>query len=103
MNKVVKTIASILAAILLISGSAVFVQSVAIRGISGLAVAQSSIRFNAVKDGAAGDALTTGILATGMYSFNGTSFDRIRGTIANGLDVDITRLPGTAAFETAEC
>lgn len=93
-----KFLASMLAAILLIVGSAVFVQSVAIRGISGLAVAQSSIRFNAVKDGAAGDALSTGVLVTGLYSFNGATFDRLRGTIANGLDVDLTRLPGTISL-----
>ncbi len=94
----IKFLASALAAILLIGGSAVFVQSVAIRGISGLAVAQSSIRFNAVKDGAAGDALSTGVLVTGLYSFNGATFDRLRGTIANGLDVDLTRLPGTISL-----
>ncbi len=94
----IKFLASALAAILLIGGSAVFVQSVAIRGISGLAVAQSSTRFNAVKDGAAGDALSSGILATGMYSFNGATFDRVRGTVANGLDVDVTRLPGTTTL-----
>lgn len=40
------------------------------------------------------DALNgSGLAATGSYVFNGGSWDRARGDITNGLDVDVTRLP----------
>lgn len=67
----------------------------AITQISGLAVAQSSTKWNNVADSAIGDAQASGILASGLYGFNGVNFDRIRGDTANGLDVDVTRVTGT--------
>lgn len=51
----------------------------AIQGIYGLAVAQTSTRWNNLRDGAAGDNLTSGLLAGQGYYFDGTNFDRIRG------------------------
>jgi len=47
-----------------------------IQSIAGLAVAQTSTRWNSVKDGAAGDNLTNGILVSAPYLWNGTNWDR---------------------------
>jgi hypothetical protein len=66
----------------------------AISQLAGLAVAQSSTIWNNVRDAAVGDNISNGLLASGTYVFNGTAFDRVRGDIANGLDVDITRIGG---------
>ena len=38
---------------------------------------------------------TIGLQAALLSMFNGTTWDRVRGTIANGLAVDVTRLPAT--------
>jgi hypothetical protein len=72
----------------------VMVGNTAISQLVGLAVAQSATLWNNVADAAKGDALTNGILAESLYLYNGTTFDRARGDITNGLDVDVTRLPG---------
>ncbi len=77
----------------LLLGSAI-VAKTAVSTIAGLAVAQSSTVWNSVKDAALGDALTNGVLASQLYMFNGTTFDRARGDTTFGLDVDVTRLPG---------
>jgi len=66
----------------------------AVSQVAGLAVAQSSTLWNSVIDAAKGDAQTNGVLGTGTYLFNGLTFDRVRGDIANGMDVDVTRMPG---------
>lgn len=55
----------------------------AIQEISGLAVAQSGSRWNNVRDGAAGDNLTSGTLAAQLYGFDGTNFDRVRAVADN--------------------
>lgn len=68
----------------------------AVNTISGLAVAQSSTVWNNVKDAAAGDNLTGGVLASQLYFYDGTNFDRARGDTTNGLDVDVTRMPGSS-------
>jgi len=47
-----------------------------IQQIAGLAVAQSTIQWNNVKDGAVGDNLTQGILVSGGYFFDGVNWDR---------------------------
>ena len=60
----------------------------------GLSVAQSATLWNSVADAAKGDSLTSGILAQATMLFNGTSFDRQRGSIANGAQVDVTRILG---------
>ncbi len=64
----------------------------AVRSINGLAVAQSGTRWNNLKDGAFGDNATNGVGAFIPYLFDGTNFDRARGTTTNGIDVDVTRL-----------
>jgi hypothetical protein len=58
-------------------------------------VAQSATLWNSVADAAKGDALQSGILAQSPYLWNGTTFDRQRGSITNGALVDVTRLNGT--------
>lgn len=67
----------------------------AISELAGLAVAQTNTLWNSVKDAAAGDALSSGILAQATYMYNGVTFDRARGDTTNGLDVDVTRISGS--------
>lgn len=67
----------------------------AISSLVGLAVAQSATLWNNVKDAAAGDGLVNGILAQSSMLWNGSSFDRVRGDITNGMDVDVTRISGS--------
>lgn len=88
-------------AFILILGST-FVVYPAIRQISGLAVAQSSTRWNNVQDAAAGDNLTNGLMAMSLYLFDGTNFDRARGDTTNGLDVDVIRFPDNEPFNIAQ-
>lgn len=71
----------------------VYVVPAAVQGVMGLAVAQSTKVYNDVKDYAAGDSVTKGILDAGCMFWNGSSGDRCRGSIANGLLVDVSRLP----------
>lgn len=66
----------------------------AVSQLVGLAVAQSATLWNNVADAAKGNGLPNGILAQALYVHNGTTFDRVTGDITNGLDVDVTRLPG---------
>lgn len=67
----------------------------AISQLVGLSVAQSATLWNNVADAAKGDGLTSGILAEAPMLWNGLSFDRARGSIANGQQVDVTRIAGT--------
>lgn len=67
----------------------------AISELVGLSVAQSATLWNSVVDAAKGDGLTTGILGQSPYLWNGLTFDRQRGSIANGAAVDVTRIVGT--------
>lgn len=73
----------------------VIVGNTAISQLVGLAVAQTSTLWNNVIDAAKGDAQTTGILGQSPYLYNGASFDRQRGSIANGALVDVTRISGS--------
>lgn len=66
----------------------------AVSQLVGLAVAESATLWNNVRDASAGDNITNGILDQALMLFDGTNFDRARGDITNGLDVDVTRLPG---------
>ena len=66
----------------------------AISQLVGLAVAQTTTLWNNVKDAAAGDALSNGVLAQQVYVYNGLTFDRVRGDTTNGMDVDVTRMSG---------
>jgi len=81
-------------------GVSVYVVPAAVQGVMGLAVAQSAKQYNDVKDYAAGDSITKGVLDAGCMFWNGTNADRCRGTIANGLQVDVTRVPtsGTNSY-----
>ncbi len=90
--------ASLIAVTLLIAS--VYIVPAAVQGVMGLAVAQSARQYNDVKDYVAGDAITKGVLDAGCMFWNGASADRCRGSIANGLQVDVTRVPtsGTNAF-----
>ncbi len=72
----------------------------AIQSIVGLAVASSSTTWNNLKDVAAGDNLTNGVVAGGCYEFDGTNWDGCRGDITNGLDVDVTRMPAVVGATT---
>lgn len=50
----------------------------------------------------AGDATTGEYHAvTGLMAYNGATFDRVRGNAANGLDVDVTRIPTVATATLA--
>lgn len=69
----------------LVAGAAIMLGGVvvgntAISQLVGLAVAQSATIWNNVKDASVGDNLTNGILMTSIGVFDGTNFDRIRGT-----------------------
>jgi hypothetical protein len=82
-------------AVLLTLGITTFGKT-AISDVAGLAVAQTTSLWNNVRDAAVGDNISNGILATSLYMYNGTAFDRARGDTTNGLDVDVTRMPGGA-------
>lgn len=66
----------------------------AISEMVGLSVAVSATTWNSVADAAKGDSLGSGVLAQAPYVFNGLTFDRVRGDITNGMDVDVTRMSG---------
>jgi hypothetical protein len=84
---------NIILAFILLLGAAVL-SSAAITQISGLAVAQSSTKWNNVKDSSVGDNQTSGIMLVNPTVYDGTNFDRIRGDTTNGIDVDVTRVSG---------
>lgn len=88
------------ASLLLVVGMATIARPV-ISENAGLAVAQTSTIWNNVRDASAGDSLSSGVMATSPYVFNGLTFDRLRGDTTNGLDVDVTRMPG-GAFTPAD-
>jgi len=66
----------------------------AISSLIGLAVAESATVWNSVRDGSVGDNVSNGVSYMTLGLWDGTNFDRARGDITNGLDVDVTRLPG---------
>jgi len=80
-KKILNVIGATIAAIALVIGTTV-IGYPAISQLAGLAVAQTSTNWNSVKDAAAGDALTSGILAQSSYLYNGLTFDRLRGAPA---------------------
>jgi len=69
----------------------------AVQTVAGLAVAQSANLWNNIKDAAYGDNATNGVMAVLPYVYDGTNFDRVRGDITNGLDVDVTRVSGNVS------
>lgn len=92
-SKITYAIGGLVAAGALVLGSA-FIVHPAISALVGLSVAQTATQWNNVRDASAGDNLTNGILMTSIGLFDGTNFDRIRGDVANGMDVDVTRVSG---------
>lgn len=88
-------IGAIVAAVALTVGSVMVVHP-AVSELAGLAVAQTSTLWNNVRDAAVGDNIANGLLAISLYTYNGSTFDRIRGDTTNGMDVDVTRMPGGA-------
>lgn len=65
----------------------------AISSIAGLAVAQSSTKWNNLKDAGTltGDAQSSGLIASGLLSFNGSTWDRVRGSVADGIFADVKK------------
>jgi hypothetical protein len=72
----------------------------AISQIAGLAVAGSPTQWNSLKDAVQGDGLANGVGAFAVYGYNGTTLDRLRSSIANGVTVDVSRLPTPIAITT---
>ena len=66
----------------------------AISQLVGLSVAQSTTLLNNVRDGAAGDNVPNGVLMSAIAGYDGTDFDRMRGTITYGLLTDVSRING---------
>ena len=95
-----KVAAMLLLTIFIVVGGAVMVTAT-IQGIMGIGLAQTALTFNNWRDAAAGNALANGVAASGLYFDNGTTFDMAPGTTANGLDVDITRMPTAGASQYA--
>lgn len=91
-----KFILSLCIAVILVAGISFLVPELrsAITQITGLAVSETSTKWNNLRDAAAGDNLARGIGAFLPYVYDGTNFDRVRGDIANGMDVDVTRVSG---------
>lgn len=69
----------------------------AISQLVGLSVAQSTTLWNNVRDGAAGDNVPNGVLMSAIAGFDGTDFDRMRGTITYGLLTDVSRINGNVS------
>jgi hypothetical protein len=83
-----------LAGIVLMVGATKIVYP-AISELVGLSVASSATSWNSVIDAARGDSIGSGILGQSPYLWNGVSFDRQRGSIANGALVDVSRISGS--------
>lgn len=95
--KITRSIKTATLAILLVLSVFLAYSYAAVTQIVGTAVQQSGM-WNNVKDAATGDNLTTGVPVSGLYAFDGTNWDRIRGSIANGLLVDVSRVTGTVTI-----
>jgi len=67
----------------------------AISSLIGLAVAESATVWNSVRDGSVGDNISNGVSYMTLGLWDGSNFDRARGTITNGLAVDVTRISGS--------
>jgi len=78
----------------LLLGTALIVFPQTVTSLAGLAVAQSSTKWNRLKDMAIGDAQSNG---AGLFTpclYNGVTCDRARGTIAGGQDVAVKSVTG---------
>lgn len=92
-DKLMKLLAAAFTAGVLLTCFAWFVPA-QVTQIGGLAVAQSGTQWNRLKDASQGDTLTNGIGVFSPYLFNGTNFDRQRGTIAGGAEVNLKSFGG---------
>lgn len=90
------TIKALATALAIVCISSLFAYA-AVTQISGLAVAQTSTKWNNVKDAAAGDGLSSGIAASNCYLYNGSTFDRCRGDSSGGLIIQ-QKTVGTAFY-----
>lgn len=90
------------AAIILILGSALLVFPAAVQQIGGLAVAQTATTWNYLKDLAQGDDQTSGVALVAPCLWNGSSCDRARGSVANGQQVDVTRIATGSGISPVE-
>lgn len=81
----------------LVLGAAMVAFPQTVSQLAGLAVAQTTTKWNKVIDAAKGDSQTSGIMGQSLYMFNGASFDRQRGTAAGGAEVAVKSIAtGTA-------
>lgn len=78
-------------------GLAFLAYPVAVTQVAGLAVAQTTTKWNSLKDIAVGDAQTFGVGLVNNCLWNGASCDRQRGTITGGALVS-QATSGTAFF-----
>lgn len=101
-EKIKYGVSAIVLACLLVMGLTVAGRT-AITDLAGLAVAQTSTTWKNVRDYLVMDNMTDGVMSSGMvfYDAAGVNADRLRGTVANGILVDPTRLPNTAADNSA--
>lgn len=76
-------------AILLLLGAAIVAFPASITQLAGLAVAQSTTQWNALKDMVQGDAQVSGVMLQSPCLWNGASCDRQRGTITGGATVSL--------------
>lgn len=65
---------------------------------AGLAVAQTTTLWNDLRDMVTGDGQTKGVALQSPCLWNGASCDRARGDIANGQQVNVTKLPASVGF-----
>ena len=96
-NSLWKNIIGAVSVAIILTLGIIVVSKSAISELVGLAVAQTNTLWNSVADAAKGDGLTTGIMATSPYLWNGLTFDRARGSITNGMLVQQSP-SGTLAF-----
>jgi hypothetical protein len=94
-NTKLQVVGWILAIVSIITVSGLTIGRTAISEIAGLAVAQTQTQWNNVIDAAKGDGQGSGLLGQVSYMYNGATFDRERGTIANGTLVDVSRISGS--------
>lgn len=73
----------------------------AVTQIAGLAVAQTATQWNNLKDMAAGDGQSSGVMLASPCLWNGTTCDRQRGSIAGGALVSLGNVAGTPALMSA--
>ena len=66
----------------------------AIKHIDSTSIFLTSPKNVPVKDASTGDGLLTGLSACVPYTYNGSSFNAVRGDITYGMDVDVTRISG---------